>query len=455
VAVDRAGFDAAMDEQRERSRGSRAARFAPLPAVEGLVSEFVGYPNETVAEGLSVGVVAEQDGAAQVVLDRTPFYAEGGGQVGDIGELVGERGRMVVEDTQRVGEAVVHVGRLEGELRAGDTVSARVDEEQRWAAARNHTATHLLHRALRDVLGEQAKQAGSWVGPNGLRFDFPASAPTSREKLLEVERIVNGQVRRNATVTPTHMSLAEAQALKADMFFGEKYLPAAVRVVQVDGFSRELCGGTHVAATGQIGSFRITGESSIGTGLRRIEAVTGEAAEELVAVRLESLHAAAQSLRVSEEQVAGRVDRLLAQLREAEKGGPTADSGARLDSAAALANAQTAGESKVIVEHYPEADGAALRRLADDLRASTGRFVVVATGNGDGPALMVAASRDLVGEGFDSAALVRQVARMIGGGGGGRADLAQAGGKDASRLDEALREAARLALEALQRIENG
>jgi alanyl-tRNA synthetase len=307
------------------------------------------------------------------------------------------------------------------------------------------------------VLGEQAKQAGSWVGPDGLRFDFPASAATPREQLREVERIVNAQVRRDATVSPTQMSLAEAQALGADMFFGEKYLPAAVRVVQVDGFSKELCGGTHVAATGQIGSFRITGESSIGTGLRRIEAVTGAAAEELVASRLEALHAAAQLLGVAEEQVAGRVEALIGRLREFEKGSraPRADDGARLDAAAALAAAQTAGEAKVMVLHYPEADGAALRRLADDLRASTGRFVVVAAGKGDGPALMVAASRDLVGEGFDSAAIVRQVAPMIGGGGGGRPDLAQAGGKAAARLEEAVGEAARLALEALERIENG
>jgi alanyl-tRNA synthetase len=457
VTVDRASFDAAMEEQREKSRGVRAGRFAPLPGVEGVKSEFIGYPNETVAEGARVLAVAGQDGSVQVVLDRTPFYGEGGGQIGDRGELVGERGRVIVEDTQHVGDAIVHVGRVEGDLSAGEAVTARVDEERRWAAARNHTATHLLHRALRDVLGEQAKQAGSWVGPDGLRFDFPASAATPREQLRQVERIVNAQVRRNATVTPTQMSLAEAQALGADMFFGEKYLPDAVRVVQVQGFSKELCGGTHVAATGQIGSFRITGESSIGTGLRRIEAVTGAAAEELIAARLESLHGAAQLLGVGEEQVAGRVEALMAKLREAEKGGraPRVETEARLDAAAALAGAQTAGDAKVMVEHFPEADGAALRRLADDLRAETGRFVAVAAGNGDGPALMVAASRDLVGEGFDSAAVVRQVAPMIGGGGGGRAELAQAGGKDASRLEEALREAARLALEALQRIENG
>ena len=453
VTVDRGEFETAMGEQRERSRGTRAGRFSPLPGVEEQRSEFIGYPNETAAEGLRVLLVAEEDGLVQVVLDRTPFYAEGGGQIGDRGELVGDRGRLVVEDTQRVGDATVHVGQLEGELAAGDKVTAQVDEARRWGAARNHTATHLLHRALRDVLGEGAKQAGSWVGADALRFDFPASAATPHEALREVERRVNAQIRRNATVAPTEMPLAEAQALGADMFFGEKYAPERVRVVRVDGYSAELCGGTHVAATGQIGFFRITGESSIGTGLRRIEAVSGAAAEELIAGRLDALHQAAQLLGAPEDQVATRIEALQVRLREAEKGGK-ASQAARLDSAAALSGAQVAGEAKVIVERYADADGAALRALADDIRSATGRFVAVVAGEQGGPAILVAASRDLVGEGFDAAAIVRQVAPLIGGGGGGRAELAQAGGKDAAGLDKALSDAARLALEALQRIEN-
>ena len=454
VIVDRAGFDAAMNEQRDRSRGSRAGRFAPSPGVEGLHSEFIGYPNQTSADGLAVLVVADGDGTAQVVVDRTPFYAEGGGQIGDRGELVGEKGRLIVDDTQRVGDAIVHIGKLEGSLAAGDLVNARVDEERRWGAARNHTATHLLHRALRDVLGEQAKQAGSWVGPEGLRFDFPAGIATRREALRDVERRVNAQIRRNATVTPTEMSLAEAQAIGADMFFGDKYAPDRVRVVRVDGYSAELCGGTHVATTGQIGSFRITGEGSIGTGLRRIEAVSGATAEELVANRLEALHEAAQLLGAPEDEVATRIEALQARLREVEKGATRA-AAPRLDATAALAGAQAAGEARVIVERFADADGAALRGLADDLRAASGRFVAVVAGERGGPAILVAASRDLVGEGFDAAAIVHEVAPMIGGGGGGRAELAQAGGKDLAGLDQALREGARLALEALQRIENG
>jgi len=252
------------------------------------------------------------------------------------------------------------------------------------------------------------------------------------------------------------MPIERARELGADMFFGEKYVPESVRVVAVEGYSKELCGGTHVAATGQIGAFRITGEASIGAGLRRIEAVTGETAEELIATRLEALHEAAGLLGEREENVPARIGALLAKLREAEKSArqPRA-SAQRLDAAAALAEGQQAGKTKVVAQAYPDADAEALRGLADDLRGMTGRFVLAAASGSDGrPTLLVAASRDLVAEGFDASAVVREVAPLIGGGGGGRADLAQAGGKDASRLEEALTEATRLALEALRRIES-
>jgi alanyl-tRNA synthetase len=256
------------------------------------------------------------------------------------------------------------------------------------------------------------------------------------------------------------MSLGDAQALGADMFFGEKYVPESVRVVQVDGYSTELCGGTHVASSGQIGSLRILSEGSVGAGLRRIEAVTGEAAEELVSRRLEALHAAAQLLGERDENVPVRVEALLARLREAERGGQDGRAkGAatrKLDAAQTMAGAQLAGETRVVVERYPDADAVSLRALADDLRATTGRFVLVAAGDGDGqPTLLVAASRDLASEGFDSATIVRGAAPLMGGGGGGRADLAQAGGRDAGHLDDALREAGRLALESLARLESG
>ncbi len=457
VGVDRDGFEAAMAAQRERSRGAQRAGYRSDPALAGLASEFIGYPNQTVAEGLAVLAVraATDDGPAAVVLAQTPFYAEGGGQIGDRGRLVGRRGSLDVTDTQRDGDAIVHLGVLDGELAADETVRAEVDQERRWAAARNHTATHLLHRALRNVLGEQAKQAGSWVGPDGLRFDFPADAPTPRETLTRVEALVNEQVRNNLEVTPTWMSLSEAQSSGADMFFGEKYVPESVRVVACGAFSRELCGGTHLFATGQIGSFRITGESSIGAGLRRIEAVTGAGAEEMIESRLDALHRAAQQLGVRDEDVPQRVEALLARIRDVERSGRSAETATpRLDAAAALAEAQEAGDTAVIVHHYPDADPAALRALIDDLRRANGRFVAVLTGAaGDQPTLVVAASRDLAAEGFDAAAVIQGAAPRIKGGGGGRADMAQAGGSDSSGLPDALAEAARLALERLESLE--
>ncbi|MDQ3344990.1 MAG: alanine--tRNA ligase [Chloroflexota bacterium] len=454
VSVDRAGFDVAMTEQRERSRGEKRGGLKLDPEVAALRSEFIGYPNETSADELRVLAVVAGDAMA-IILDRTPFYAEGGGQIGDRGELIGVNGRLRVDDTQRSGDAIAHLGELSGEIAVGDVVRAEVDDVRRWGAARNHTGTHLMHRALRDVLGEQAKQAGSWVGPEALRFDFPAQAATPREALREIERLVNAQVRRNAPVHPEWMKMEDAQALGADMFFGEKYLPESVRVVQVDGYSKELCGGTHVAATGQIGQLVITGEASIGAGLRRIEAVTGEAAAELVGTRLEALRTVAQLLGEREENVPQRVEALLARLRDAEKAAKAPrNAAARLDGVATLQGAQDAGGAKVIIQAFPDADANALRGLADDLRGMTGRFVLVATGAADGkPSILVAASRDLASEGFDAGAVVRETAPLIGGGGGGRADLAQAGGRDASRLNDALREAGRLALEALKRIE--
>ncbi|PZR63338.1 MAG: alanine--tRNA ligase [Chloroflexi bacterium] len=454
VTVDRGGFEAAMAAQRDRSRGGERAQLGIPDGIRELVTEFTGYPNETRGVGRVLAISQLADGREVVVLEHTPFYPEGGGQVGDRGELIGEAGRFRVDDTQRAGTAILHIGAGASGFAVGEEARAEVDAARRSAAARNHTATHLLHRALRDVLGEQAKQAGSRVAPEGLRFDHPGQQATPRELLREVERSVNEQVRRNAAVRPRIMPLGEAQALGADMFFGEKYLPEAVRVVEVDGFSRELCGGTHVSATGEIGSVRITGESSVGAGLRRIEAVTGESAEALVAERLEVLHAAARLLGAPEERVPMRIEALLDRLRDAERGNRQSAPVRRLDAAGALAEAQQAGDTKVIVGSYPEATASLLRALADDLRSMAGRFVVIAAGSGDGQAaLLIAASRDLAAEGFDAAAIIREVAPLIGGGGGGRPDLAQAGGKDPARLDKALSEAARRALESLQRIE--
>ncbi len=449
VTVDRDGFETEMTAQRDRSRGARAARFSADPSLTGLVSEFIGYPNQTAGEGTVLAIAGDAD-AAQVVLDRSPFYAEGGGQIGDHGRLVGEQGSLEVTDTQRHGEAIVHLGLLSGTLSAGESVRAEVDGERRWGAARNHTATHLLHRALRDVLGEQARQAGSWVGPDALRFDFPASGPTSRDDLRAVERAVNARIRDDLVVTPAWIPFEEAQAAGADMFFGEKYAPESVRMVTCGSFSRELCGGTHVAATGQIGSFRILGEASIGTGLRRIEAVTGVAADELVADRLDALHRTATLLGDREENVPTRVEVLLARVKGANRAAPTSS----LDAAGAIHDATEVGDAALIVGRYPEADASALRRWVDAIRTSAGRFVAVGAGTAaDQATVVIAASRDLTAEGFDAVPIARAAAELIGGGGGGRADLAQAGGRNLAALDGALAEASRLAREAILALE--
>ncbi len=356
VAVDREGFDRAMAEQRERSRGGKGARFAIDPSLAELASEFIGYPNETRADGLAVLGLAGDGESTQVVLDRSPFYAEGGGQIGDQGELhrsEGQGGR----DGHPAGGGCDRAHRPAGRASWRSAIRSR----RAWTSggagrppATTPPRTCCIARCATCSASRPSRRAAG-SARKGLRFDFPASSATPRPQLREVERRVNEQIRRNAAVEPTWMGLADARELGADMFFGEKYVPESVRVVQVDGFSRELCGGTHVAATGQIGSFRITGESSIGAGLRRIEAVTGEAAEELVAERLEALREAANKLGVADLEVPARVEALTARVRESEKAAkqPRTAAAAALDVAAALAGAQQAGDVKVIVAALP------------------------------------------------------------------------------------------------------
>ena len=426
------------------------------PEVAALRSEFIGYPNVTSADDLGWRLRAALPGEpSAVVLDRTPFYAEGGGQIGDRGALIGRR-TPDRDDTQRVGDAIVHLGILEGSLSAGDAVRGRGRRSPRWAAAGITRAPTCCIGRCATCSASSAKQAGSWVGPEGLRFDFPAAAATPREALREVERIVNAQIRRDATVTPEFMPIEQAQALGADMFFGEKYVPESVRVVQVDGFSKELCGGTHVASTGQIGSAadhrRVErrrrpaadrGGHRRGGHRARRGSAGGAAKHGPAAGRARGGRSAARREPCSPGCAKRRRPR---RLRRA--------AAQRLDAAAALHSAQQAGKTKVIIDSYADADAAALRGLADDLRGMTGRFVAVVGGATDGkPTLLVASSRDLAAEGFDAG---RSCARRR------RSSAAEAAAGPTSRrpvartldrLDDALREAGRLALEALARIE--
>ncbi|HSL34252.1 MAG TPA: alanine--tRNA ligase, partial [Candidatus Limnocylindrales bacterium] len=339
VSVDRAGFDAALEEQRTRSRsGTKAdlSRQAEAAALYGAIAAragdttFLGYET-TTADARVVAIVRDGiefeeltgQGAAEIVLDRTPFYAEGGGQVGDRGELREEGGGsslFAVEDTQRpIGGLVVHRGTLHGRLRVGETVTAIVDAERRAHTMRNHTGTHLLHRALRNVVGEDARQAGSLVTPEYLRFDFPFDRALTDDELRAIEAEVRGVIRDDRTVTPSFMTMAEAVAAGADAFFDEKY-GEQVRTIRVDGYSHELCGGTHCRATGQIGGFVITGERSIGSGMRRIEALTGAGADAWHDRRVATLEeAAAVAGAQSPEALTERIRALQDELRETKR----------------------------------------------------------------------------------------------------------------------------------------
>src|SRR4051794_15486597 len=339
VRVDRAGFEAALAEQRERSRtGKKAelARHAELTSLYQAIqaragdTRFLGYETTTAA-GRVVAIVRDGiefdeltgQGAAEVVLDATPFYAEGGGQVGDRGEIReagGGSSLFNVEDTQRpVGGLIAMPGTLHGRLRVGETVDAVVDPNRRADTMRNHTGTHLLHRALRNVVGDAARQAGSLVTPDGLRFDFPFDRPLTTEEIRAIEDQVRAVIREDRTVTPAYMTMQQAIDAGADAFFDEKY-GETVRTVRVDGFSHELCGGTHCRASGQVGSFVIRGDKSIGSGLRRIEAVTGEAADALIALRMEELQRVADLVGAQTiEAVPERIAALQAELAEAKR----------------------------------------------------------------------------------------------------------------------------------------
>src|SRR3954452_12393083 len=466
VAVDQAGFEAALAEQRERSRGGRKADLAGHAEMQALYGQiatnaadtkFLAYETTTspakVVAILRDGVeydnleaVAEAelrapaDAEAEVVLDQTPFYAEGGGQVGDHGVLRTADGTVLftVTDTQRpVPGLIVHRGRLHGRIAVGDTVTAEVDAERRTRTMRNHTGTHLLHRALRNTVGEHARQAGSLVTPDYLRFDFPLDRALTDEEKRQIEAQVRRVVRDNKTVTPRYMSMAEAIAEGADAFFDEKY-GEQVRVVFVDGFSRELCGGTHCSATGQIGGFVITGERSIGSGMRRIEALTGDVADAYFDDRVALLErVAVEAGARNTEALPDRVHELQERTKELER---------RLRSGVATArhptdlarSAQPVDGTK-FVSYSGEFDSMKdLQSFARALRAELGDGVIALGLEADEPQLFVTVSDDLVSRGVSAGALVNEGAPVFEGRGGGRAEMAQARGTRRDRLPSAL-----------------
>jgi alanyl-tRNA synthetase len=477
LMVDEAGYAAAMTAQRERSRAAaqfkRGADADAWGDQELPPTRFVGYQAEqTTAQ--AIALVADGDTVAeahagqqvQLVLDATPFYAESGGQVGDTGVIAGPRGRMRVTDTQRpIPGVVVHYGEiLEGALALGEQVEATVDAARRRHIMRNHTATHLLHRALRDVVGEHAAQAGSLVAPDRLRFDFTHNRQVTPEQLREIERRVNSWVRADTLVSWGEMPYQQAIDLGAMALFGEKY-GDEVRVVTVgcadapatggeggDGLppepafamcSRELCGGTHVARTGEIGYFRIIGEASVAAGVRRIEALTGAGAEAWVDLQAATLRDVAARLGVPATQLTERIDTLLADLkqrqRELDEARAKSSRGA-LDTL--LAGARKAGDVSFIAAQVDAADAGQLREMGDWLRDKLGSgIVVLAAAAGEKVQLLAMVTRDLAERGYHAGNLVRALAPIVGGSGGGRPEMAQAGGRDPGKIADALGQA--------------
>ncbi|HEY3164717.1 MAG TPA: alanine--tRNA ligase [Candidatus Limnocylindrales bacterium] len=468
VAVDRAGFEAALAEQRERSRSGtkadlarHAERSALYQAIQARAGDttFLGYET-TTAPGTVVAILRDGmeydeltgQGAAEVVLDRTPFYAEGGGQVGDRGEIReagGGSSLFSVEDTQKpVGGLVVHRGTLHGRLRVGETVDAVVDADRREHTMRNHTGTHLLHRALRNVVGEAARQAGSLVTPDYLRFDFPFERALTPEEIREIEDQVRAIIRDDRTVTPSFMTMQEAIDAGADAFFDEKY-GETVRTVRVDGFSHELCGGTHCRASGQIGSFVITGERSIGSGMRRIEALTGAGADAYLRSRVDALAAAQEAVGAQTvDAIPDRIRALQDELRETKrrlKAGAGAAVALPKPGELASRAEEVAPGVKLVAFAGPYESIDALKGAAKDVRGVLGSGVIALGLDGDEPQLFVTVSDDLVAQGIAAGDLVREAMVPLEGRGGGRPEMAQGKGARADGLGAAI-EAVRSAL---------
>jgi alanyl-tRNA synthetase len=475
LEIDEAGFAEEMDRQKERSRATGReffeaghlagrAQYAEIRAAAGPTA-FLGY-DALEADGRVVALLidgrrvseAKQGDAVEIVVDRTPFYGQAGGQVGDTGAITGAAGAMDVEDTVRpVGDLVVHRGRVRsGVLREGDPVHLAVDAPRRRDIMRNHTATHLLHAALRQVLGEHARQAGSLVAPDRLRFDFAHMRALTAEERARIETAVNDWILDAVPVTTETLPYREAVASGATALFGEKY-GDEVRVVSIDGYSRELCGGTHVRTTGDIGLFTITSESSVGAGIRRIEAVTGRAAVARVREAEAALREAADALRVAPEDVPARVRALAERVqtleRQGTKGGAAAQGGSAAagpDIDAIMRGATDVDGITVVGVAVPDADQSALRALGDRVRGRLDSGVLVAASTGNGRMeVVVMATPGAVARGAEARRVMQVLNRRLGTRGGGRPELAQGGGGDPARLPAVLADLGTVIREAL------
>ncbi|MGG9107734.1 alanine--tRNA ligase [Raoultella ornithinolytica] len=447
IKVDEAGFEAAMEEQRRRARESSGfgADYNAMIRVDG-ASEFKGYDhlelNAKVTalfiDGKAVdAVTAGQE--AVVILDQTPFYAESGGQVGDKGELKGAGFSFAVNDTQKYGQAIGHIGKLShGTLKVGDALEADVDRARRQRIRLNHSATHLMHAALRQVLGTHVAQKGSLVNDKALRFDFSHFEAMKPEEIRAVEDLVNAQIRRNLPVETNIMDIDAARESGAMALFGEKY-DDRVRVLSMGDFSTELCGGTHASRTGDIGLFRITSESGTAAGVRRIEAVTGEGAIAYLHAQSDLLGDIAQLLKGDSHNLGDKVRAALERTRVLEKElQQLKEQAAAQESANLSSKAEEINGVKLLVSELAGVELKMLRTMVDDLKNQLGSTVVVLATVADGKVSLIAGVSKDVTDRVKAGELVGMVAQQVGGKGGGRPDMAQAGGTDASALPAAL-----------------
>ena len=447
LTVDVDGFESEMERQRERSREATKSQFAgPMAGGAKTVAEghsrFVGY-EDTAVHARVVQSESVGPGRLDLVLDVTPFYAESGGQVGDTGLITSESFEIVVEDTVRVEGVILHRGRLisgDPEDVSESKVTAQIDEDRRLSIARHHTATHLLHAALRSILGEHVHQAGSLVAEDRLRFDFTHFAASEPGQLERIEEIVNAKVREDHPVSTALMGLDEARAEGAMALFGEKY-GDVVRVVRIGDYSLELCGGTHLTTTGQMGLFRVLSEGGVSSGVRRSEAVAGLAAEQAINSERTLITDLARLLNASDSELQSRVEKLLAQNTEQEKEIHSlrqVRAGSEIETL--VAEGQTIDGFRVVTGRVSPKNLDAFRRMADTLREKlvSGVGILGAALDNRATFLTVVTDDLIKGRGLKAGDIVKQVAQVAGGGGGGKPHMAQAGAKDIDKLDEAL-----------------
>lgn len=447
IVIDEKGFEAEMTAQRERAKASSnfGVDYNNVIKVDGQ-TVFLGYEQtacEAKVVGLfSNGVAVEQIQSGEnavVILDQTPFYGESGGQVGDSGEIVAELGAFQVNDTQKYGQVWGHIGQLNsGSLKVGDVVSANVNTQRRHAITLNHSATHLLHSALRQVLGEHVAQKGSLVSESVLRFDFSQPEAIAKADLEEVERIVNAKIRENIQVKIESMGIEQAKAKGAMALFGEKY-GDVVRVVDMGPFSIELCGGIHVKQTGDIGLFKFVSEGAVAAGVRRVEAVTGENAIALLHSQQQVLNQIADLLKADQASIVEKIQQLQDKAKKAEK-----ELQSLKEKQAAQAGGELAKSAKqingvnVIVEKLDGVDVKALRTMVDDLKNQLGSAVVAFATESEGKvSLIVGVTKDLTAK-VNAGELVGLMAAEVGGKGGGRPDMAMAGGSEPQHIENTL-----------------